>query len=404
MSFSDFHFNQSITKAIADSGYVTPTPIQSQAISPVLAGKDLMGLAQTGTGKTAAFVLPMLQKLMTGPRKKIRALIIAPTRELAEQTHTNIKQLGKNTGLKSVVVYGGVSKGGQAAQIRKGAEIIVACPGRLLDLLGDRAVNLNNIEMLVLDEADHMFDQGFLPDIRKIIKQVPVKRQTLIFSATMPGEIRHLANESLSNPENVSIGHEKPADTISHVLYPVAHKNKTALLKNILQKEELASSLIFTRTKHKAETLATQLDKAGFRATSLQGNLSQQKRQQALNGFKSGKFDVLVATDIAARGIDVSNISHVINFDVPDTTEAYTHRTGRTGRATRKGEAFTFVTGDDGRFVKSVERALGKKLTREIVPGFEGEKIDIQSKPKGGRPAAPGKKRTGSFYKEKARR
>ncbi len=396
MNFSNFNFDQRILKAIEDCGYVTPTPVQSRSFKPILAGNDVLGLAQTGTGKTAAFVLPMLQKLMTGPGKKVRALIIAPTRELAEQTHTNIVNFARGTGLKSVVVYGGVSKGGQAASIRKGVEIIVACPGRLLDLLGDRAVNLSNIEMLVLDEADHMFDQGFLPDIRRILKQVPVKRQTLIFSATMPVEIRHLADDVLHNPETIQIDYEKPVDTISHVLYPVAHKNKTDLLKKILNKDKIVTSLIFTRTKHKAKSLAMKLDKAGFRATSLQGNLTQQKRQQALDGFKSGRFNVLVATDIAARGIDVSNISHVINFDVPDTTEAYTHRTGRTGRATSKGEAFTFVTGEDGRFVKLVERILGKKLTREVEPGFEGENINIPAKPRGERPAR--------FQKRKIRR
>lgn len=396
MSFSNFNFDRHILKAIEKCGYVTPTPIQSQSIGPVLAGRDILGLAQTGTGKTAAFALPMLQKLVSGPRKKIRALIIAPTRELAEQTHTNIENLARGTGLKSVVVYGGVSKGGQAAKIRKGAEIIVACPGRLLDLMGDRTVNLSDLEILILDEADHMFDQGFLPDIRKILKQVPARRQTLIFSATMPAEIRHLANDVLRNPETVQIDYEKPADTISHVLYPIAQKNKTALLKRLLTREENGTSLVFTRTKHKAKSLAMKLDKAGFKATSLQGNLTQQKRQQALDGFKSGRFNVLVATDIAARGIDVANISHVINFDVPDTTEAYTHRTGRTGRATRKGEAYTFVTGDDGRFVNLVERALGRKLDREVEPGFEGEDISFQARPAGSKPA--------HFQKRKFRR
>lgn len=364
MSFTSFQFHEKIAAAIKDSGYAAPTPIQQKAIPPVLAGRDLLGLAQTGTGKTAAFVLPILQRLMTGPRKKVRALIVAPTRELAEQTHEYIGKMARRTGLASAVVYGGVGKQGQLQQIRNGAEIIVACPGRLLDHLDDGAFNLAKLEMLVLDEADHMFDKGFLPAIRRILKYVPKQRQTLIFSATMPDEIRHLAENILHAPETVQVDHDLPAPTISHMLFQVEQQGKTALLKQIIEQTEMVSALIFTRTKHKAKNLALQLEKFGYSVTSLQGNLSQQKRQQALDGFKSGKFKIMVATDIAARGIDVSRISHVVNYDMPDTAETYTHRTGRTGRACRTGEAFTFAGREDMKMIQMIERNLGKRMAR----------------------------------------
>jgi superfamily II DNA/RNA helicase len=369
MSFNEFQFHPKVNAGIAACGYTAPTPIQKEAIPSILAGRDMLGLAQTGTGKTAAFVLPMLQRLLDGPRKTVRALIVAPTRELAEQIHDNIVKMGKQTGLRSVVVYGGVGKQPQISTIRSGVEIIVACPGRLLDLLNDRAFNLKAVEVLVLDEADHMFDKGFLPDIRRIIKQLPVKRQSLVFSATMPGEIRHLAEEILYQPVTVQINHTLPAPRISHGLYQVAKARKTSLLKSIMEgREEMTSTLIFTRTKYKAKGLALQLQQAGYSATSLQGNLSQQKRQQAMDGFRDGTFKILVATDIAARGIDVLGISHVINYDVPDTPETYTHRTGRTGRATRSGQALTFADRDDGKMISLIERTLGKKMDREATP------------------------------------
>jgi superfamily II DNA/RNA helicase len=378
MSFNDFNFHPKVNAGIAACGYTAPTPIQKDAIPSILAGRDMLGLAQTGTGKTAAFVLPMLQRLLDGPRKIVRALIVAPTRELAEQINENICQMGKETGLRSVVVYGGVGKQPQIRTIRSGVEIVVACPGRLLDLLNDNAFNLRAVEVLVLDEADHMFDKGFLPDIRRIIKQLPTKRQSLVFSATMPQEIRHLAEEILYKPVTVQINHTLPAPTISHVLYQVAKTRKTSLLKSIMEeREEMTSTLIFTRTKYKAKGLALQLQKAGYSATSLQGNLSQQKRQQAMDGFRDGTFKILVATDIAARGIDVLGISHVINYDVPDTAETYTHRTGRTGRATRSGYALTFADREDSKMISLIERNLGKKMNREVVPsGFASMKED----------------------------
>ncbi len=400
MSFKDFKLDPKINAGIAACGYTTPTPIQKEAIPPILEGRDILGLAQTGTGKTAAFVLPLLQRLLDGPRKKVRALIIAPTRELAEQIHADISKMAKKTGLRSLSIYGGVGKHPQIKAIRNGVEIIVACPGRLLDLLNDRAVSLNAVEALVLDEADHMFDKGFLPDIRRIIKQLPTKRQSLVFSATMPKEIRHLAENILKNPATVQINHTQPVLAISHVLFQVAKASKTALLKSIIQKEEMTSTLVFTRTKHKAKSLALQLQKAGYSAASIQGNLSQQKRQQALNGFKDGTFKILVATDIAARGIDVQGISHVINYDVPDTAETYTHRTGRTGRAERTGQAFIFAGREDSKMISLIERNLGKKMRLQATPGFawepketvdEGKKKRFpRQMPKKKKPAATG--------------
>jgi len=273
MSFTVFNFHPHINAAIQECGYTNPTPIQQQAIPPVLEGRDLLGLAQTGTGKTAAFVLPTLQRLLDGPRKSIRALIVAPTRELAEQIHSYIEKMGHLTNLRSAVIYGGVSKVTQAKKIRAGVEIIVACPGRLLDHMNDRVINLANVEILILDEADHMFDKGFLPDIRRILKSIPKKRQSLVFSATMPQEIRHLAEDILTNPATVQINHTKAAASISHALIPVEQKRKTELLKNILEQKGMTTTLVFTKTKYKAKNVAQQLENSGYRATSLQGNL-----------------------------------------------------------------------------------------------------------------------------------
>jgi ATP-dependent RNA helicase RhlE len=364
MSFKEFQLDPKIMAGIIAYGYTSPTPIQKEAIPHILAGQDVLGLAQTGTGKTAAFVLPLLQRLLQGPRIKVRALIVAPTRELAEQINENIVKMGKQTGLKSVVVYGGVGKQPQLRAIRAGAEIVVACPGRLLDILSDGTFDLSSVEALVLDEADHMFDKGFLPDIKRIIKQLPQKRQSLVFSATMPQEIRSLAQDILHNPVSVQLNHTLPAPTISHVVHKVASKGKTVLLKNILGESDMACTLVFTRTKHKARSLAQTLEKAGFSATALQGNMSQSKRQQAMDGFRSGAYKILVATDIAARGIDVNGVTHVINYDMPNTVETYTHRIGRTGRATRLGQALTFAEPENMKMIATIERILGKKMNR----------------------------------------
>lgn len=370
MSFEKFKFNEKILAAVAAAGYRTPTPIQAQSIPPIMEGRDVMGLAQTGTGKTAAFVLPILQRLMQGRRGRIRALIVAPTRELTEQTHEAIMKLGRKTKLCSATVYGGVSISAQIATLRGNVEIISACPGRLLDHIGRGTIDLSSVEMLVLDEADHMFDMGFLPDIRKIVSHLPVARQTLLFSATMPTEIRRLANDLLRDPVNIQIGHAAPVMTVSHKFYPIPVDQKIALLSDILEKTQTQSVLVFTRTKSRAKGLAVQLAKIGHRVTSLHGNLTQQKRKQSLDGFRDGRYEVMVATDIAARGIDVTRISHVINYDMPDTTDAYTHRIGRTGRAAKTGDAFSFITGQDVDLLRSLKRLLGEKLQFQTVEGL----------------------------------
>ena len=371
MSFSSFKLHPKLTASINALGYKIPTPIQVQAIPPILAGKDVMGLAQTGTGKTAVFALPILERLLSGPRGKVRALIIAPTRELAEQIHVSFCEMGRNTGLKSCTVYGGVSINPQIQKLRIGIDIVVACPGRLLDHLNQKTISLANLEVLVLDEADRMFDMGFLPDIRRILKQLPIRRQTLMFSATMPDSIRKLTDEALHDPVTVRVGHTAPANTVSHALYPVGDHLKTSLLMELLKQTDTESILIFTRTKHRAKRIGQELERAGYRAASLQGNLSQNKRQNALDGFRNGSYQILVATDIAARGIDVLSISHVINYDIPDTTDAYTHRIGRTGRAAKTGDAFTFISPEDEPLVKSIERVLGKKIERRTLKDFD---------------------------------
>jgi len=374
MEFKTFDFHPNVAAGVKAAGYLTPTPIQCQAIPPVLKGNDVMGLAQTGTGKTAAFVLPILHRLMQGPRGRVRALVIAPTRELAEQIHEAIGLLGRQTRVRSITVYGGVGMDPQIQKLRAGVEIVVACPGRLLDHINQRTINLSHLEVLVLDEADRMFDMGFLPDIRKIIKHIPDMRQTLMFSATMPDDIRRLAHEVLHAPVTVQVDHAAPADTVAHALYPVDQHLKTALLLELLRHTDTESVLIFTRTKHRAKRVGQLLGNAGYRAASLQGNLSQNKRQAALDGFRNGSYQVLVATDIAARGIDVSSISHVINYDMPDTADAYTHRIGRTGRAAKTGDAFTFITREDDDMVRAIERVLGEKVERRMVKGFDYHK------------------------------
>ena len=343
MTFDQFNLHPRIAAGVRGLAYTTPTPIQAQAIPPILAGRDVMGLAQTGTGKTAAFALPILQRLMQGPRGRVRALVVAPTRELAEQIHESFGALGKETGLRSVTLYGGVGMQPQVQKLRSGAEIVVACPGRLLDHIGQGTVDLSGLEVLVLDEADHMFDMGFLPDVRRILRHVPARRQTLLFSATMPDDIRSLAHEALTDPVTVQVDRIAPAATVSHALYPVPQHLKTPLLFEWLKRTETTSVLIFTGTKYRAKRLGEKLAQLGYSATSLQGNLSQNRRQEALDGFRDGVYKIMVATDIAARGIDVSRVSHVINYDMPTTAEAYTHRIGRTGRASRTGAALSLV-------------------------------------------------------------
>jgi superfamily II DNA/RNA helicase len=374
MSFNEFHFQPQIVEAIRKCGFKEPTPIQRESFAPVLAGRDLLGLAQTGTGKTAAFMLPTVQHLLKSKGKHVKVLIIAPTRELAEQIHEFALTVIAGTRLRSVAVYGGVSKNVQISRIRKGVDIVVACPGRLLDIMNDGAIGLDRIEHLILDEADHMFDQGFLPDIRRILKVLPVRRQSLVFSATMPKEIRKLAEDVLQDPVSVQIDRVKPAKSVEHTLFEIGQRQKTKLLVHLLEEKEVQTTLVFTRTKYKARNLAVQLGKRGYKAVALQGNMSQSRRQEALGGFKDGIYNILVATDIAARGIDVSGISHVINYDMPDTAEAYIHRTGRTGRAANTGKAYTFATREDSRILKVIERSLGNSLRRGIVSLPQDEK------------------------------
>ena len=369
-TFDTFPLDARLLEAVRTAGWVTPTPIQERALPLALDGRDLIGLAQTGTGKTAAFALPILQRLLAGPRGRLRALILAPTRELAEQIHQAFVDLARQTGLRSATVYGGVPMFSQRRALRA-ADIAVACPGRLLDQMKDGAVDCRHLEVLVLDEADRMLDMGFLPDIRKVIRQLPTVRQTLLFSATMPNEVRTLTRELTRTATTVQVDRQAPATTVSHAVYPVESHHKTDLLRMLLDRLDAGSVLVFTRTKHRARRVASQLAAAGHATVSLQGNLSQNQRQRSITAFRDGSARILVATDIAARGIDVSTVSHVINYDIPDTVDAYVHRSGRTGRAERTGDAFTFAAREDAATVRAIERVLGAPLERKHVDGFD---------------------------------
>ena len=372
MSFQQFSLHPRVLSGIKSVGFTKPTPIQLQAIPAAMKGRDILGLAQTGTGKTAAFVLPILHRLGSAPPKRgVQALVLAPTRELAEQIHQTFIELGQHLLVQSVPIYGGVAKGPQLAGLRRGAQVVVACPGRLLDHMGEGDIDLSGVEVLVLDESDTMCDMGFLPPVRRILAHLPAKRQTLFFSATMPDEIRALTVKILKDPLLVQIGAIAPAKTVSHALYPVSDKLKKDLLLALLEQTPTGRALVFTRTKHRAKSLASDLAKKSYRVAALQGNMSQNARQRALNGFRDGKFDILVATDIAAHGIDVPDVSHVINFDFPKTSDTYTHRIGRTGRAEQTGEAFTLAGSEDGPMVREVERDLGERIERRRLPGFD---------------------------------
>ena len=371
MNFDQFNLDSRLMAGINRLGYTEATPIQIAALPPALAGEDLIATAQTGTGKTAVFVLPILQKLLTGPRNRTRVLIVTPTRELAEQINESIRDLGTGTKIRSATIYGGVGPTPQVRALRDGVEILVACPGRLLDHLQQGNAKLQGVEILVLDEADRMLDMGFLPDVKRILKQLPARRQTMLFSATFPPEIESLAAQTLTHPKRIAIGLIRPAFTVTHALYPVPQHLKTALLLALLKQTDTQSVLIFTRTKHRAEKLSRQIGHAGFRATSLHSDRSQGQRQSALAGFKSGHFQVMVATDIAARGLDVEGISHVINYDMPATADDYIHRIGRTGRAEHTGDAFTLVAPDDKDMVRSLEKIMGKPLPHLTLAGFD---------------------------------
>lgn len=382
MNFNDLLLNSRILDAINKCGFTTPTPIQEKAIPQILAKRDILGLAQTGTGKTAAFMLPTIHHLLDSSEKHIKVLILTPTRELAEQINTFTETITENTKVKSLAIYGGVSKVGQIAKLNRGTDIVVACPGRLLDIIRDKAIDLSRIETLILDEADHMFDQGFLFDIKKILQHLPKRKQALVFSATMPKEIRRFAEGLLHQPAVIEVNHTKPVTSVSHKLCYVQQQDKLKVLLQLLEQEKGATSLVFTRTKHMAKRIAEKLEKYGFKSASIQGNLSQNKRQIALNGFKDGTFDILVATDIAARGIDVAELRQVINYDIPNTAETYIHRTGRTGRASCCGNAYTLATQDELGNIRTIEKALNKKMeiySEDISEKAVQEMVDAKS-------------------------
>ena len=390
MTFTSFSFDPRITAGIKSCGYVSPTPIQCQAIPPILDGHDVMGLAQTGTGKTAAFALPILQRLLNsrsdcrGPR----VLVLAPTRELAQQIDKDFRALSGRTGVRSGVVIGGVGMGPQIKALRS-AQVIVACPGRLVALIRQGDADLRNIDTLVLDEADRMLDMGFMPDIKRVIARLPAKRQNLLFSATMPKDILALAQRILVNPKTVQVDRTTPVASVKHVFYKTCNEGKKQLLHELLSRSDYRSMLIFTRTKHKAKSLSRQLANSGYDSTFLQGNMSQNQRERALNGFRDGRFTIMVATDIAARGLDCDRITHVVNFDMPDTADTYTHRIGRTGRAGRSGSAISLVTHDDTDQLRAIERVMNIRIEQQS-PGGSENRADVrqtEKRPSHGKPA-----------------
>ena len=372
LPFTSLHLHPDLLKGIRELGFTRPTPIQAEAIPPAIAGRDLLACAQTGSGKTGAFLLPMLHRLMEKPRRTTRALILTPTRELAAQILEEFNALAVHTPLTGAAVFGGVGMGPQEHAFRSGVDIIVATPGRLLDHMTRPYAKLSGLEYLVLDEADRMLDMGFLPDVKRILRHIPSRNQRLFFSATIPKEIAALASEMLKNPVTIALQRQPaPAVGITQAAYPVPQPLKPALLLELVRRGIMAQALVFTRTKHRANRLAESLVRGGLNAERIHGNRSQAQRTEALARFKSGRCPVLVATDIAARGIDVEALSHVINFDVPAAAEDYIHRVGRTGRAEMSGEAFTFVSPDEEPNLRAIERALGKSLPRVTLPDFD---------------------------------
>jgi ATP-dependent RNA helicase RhlE len=372
MSFSNLGLRPNLLQAVREAGYTTPTPIQSAAIPHILGGHDLIGIAQTGTGKTAAFTLPLLERIADAPAtRNPRILIVAPTRELAAQIDESVRDLSRHLRLRRVTIFGGVGEMPQIEALRRGTDIVVATPGRLIDLMGSGHVSLRDVKHLVLDEADRMLDMGFLPQIRRIVNAVPRERQTLLFSATLSSDIEKVTKEFLRTPKLVEIGRRaNPADTVEQFLYPVPKSRKIDLLLTLLRDQSLDTVLIFSRTKHGADKIARKLKQAGVDTATLHSNRSQSQRTQALAAFKSGRCRVLVATDIAARGIDVEAISHVINFDFPMHAEDYVHRIGRTGRAQAEGDAISFVTPDDEGSVRDLEKMIDRRIERKKIDGF----------------------------------
>ncbi|MFT4539793.1 MAG: ATP-dependent RNA helicase RhlE [Planctomycetota bacterium] len=367
VDFDHFELRGELRQAVADAEFRSPRPIQEHAIPPALAGQDVLGLAQTGTGKTVAFALPILQRLLDSKQTNARgprALVVAPTRELASQVHAEFERMAIHTRISSTAIFGGVPIMRQVRALRRGPEVIVACPGRLLDLVNRGSLRLDDVEVLVLDEADHMFDMGFLPDVRRIVSHLPQRRQNLMFSATMSREIRKLADSVLRKPAVIELANARPAETIEHAIYTLNEGDKIGALEHLLSKDDFRSAIVFLRTKRRAKMLAQRLGQNGFDSVAMQGNMSQAQRERALKGFRSGQFNVLVATDIAARGLDIAGVSHVVNFDVPGTPDAYTHRIGRTGRSEQTGSAFTFATRGDSGAIRAIEQRLGEPIRR----------------------------------------
>ena len=381
MPFKSLGLCDPLVQGILATGYTAPTEIQSQAIPAAIEGKDIIGCAQTGTGKTAAFVLPILHRLSHTPaphKKVVRSLILTPTRELAVQIEQAIRGYGRFLRMHTLAIYGGVNIEGQLRVLCRGVDIVVATPGRLKDHMQRRSIDLKSVEILILDEADRMFDMGFINDVRKIIAALPVHRQTMLFSATMSSEVKTLAAGVQKSPKMIQIGQQRnPIETITQHIYPVRKDQKMDLLQHMLVNSRMDCVLVFSRTKHGADKINHRLERAGIRSVAIHSNRSQGQRQRAMDGFKAGKFQVMVATDIAARGIDVEGISHVINFDVPSFAEDYIHRIGRTGRANTTGDAITFVSHEEQKHFRQIEKFIGRKLAMEKCPAFAGAKPDI---------------------------
>ncbi len=389
MPFTKLGLAPELARAVREEGYETPTPIQQGAIPSLMAGRDLIGCAQTGTGKTAAFTLPLLHRLREGARGRLRALILTPTRELALQVAEAVKVYGRHLHLRSAVVYGGVGIGPQVSALRRGIDILVATPGRLLDHMGRGNVDFRSLEVLILDEADRMLDMGFIRDVRRIIGALPARRQTLLFSATMPDEIRRLSREILRDPVNVEVAPRRstPPQGVRQLLLPVASARKRDLLAHLIENEARGQTLVFTRTKHGANKLARHLEKRGHAVAVLHGNRNQSQRTRALDAFKKRRARVMVATDIAGRGIDVEGIAHVVNYDLPNVPEDYVHRIGRTARAGATGHAISLVTPEDRQHVRAIETLIGRTIERRTVQGF-AEGADAP-------PSQPGHKKRG---------
>jgi ATP-dependent RNA helicase RhlE len=410
MGFNTFGLSSHIMEGIKAMGYTDPTPIQLRAMPLLLSGRDVIGSAQTGTGKTAAFALPILSKLGSNRGPSPRCLILEPTRELAAQVETAIRDYARFTNLRVAVVYGGVGYGKQMDALKRGVDIVVATPGRLLDHIQQRTLQLDRIEYLILDEADRMLDMGFLPDVKRIVERCPKQRQTALFSATVPPEIETLIRWAMRNPEVIEIGARRsPAETVKHVIYPVAEDQKSDLLRALLEKIHYDSVIVFCRTKNRADRIGHMLKKNNHAVATLHSNRTQREREQALRGFRDGRFEVLVATDIAARGLDIANVSHVINFDVPQHPEDYVHRIGRTGRAEATGDAFTLMVAEDVMHVRSIERFIGKKIERVKLEGFNYKYTALFEEGKPGQPKPEerrmrGVRLSGGYYFGPARR